>query len=259
MLRSSHILLRLFSFFVLHSLVMGSSLSSLPPMPKDYILDDSGVLDPARKKELSKKLKSFEEETSNQIVVAVIPKVPEDYVMEDFTQRTAEAWGVGQKGKDNGVVLFVFPQSRMVRIEVGYGLEGAIPDALANDIIQSYIIPPFRNGYYMRGVEVGVHFLIKASRGEYKGRLQPDSESHMGLWFFVIAAAYFLFCFIYRYSIFGYSMYKRSGRIFGRNGFFGSRRGLGGSRRGSSSSGGRFRGFRGGGGRFGGGGASGRW
>lgn len=111
--------------------------SPLPAPPANYILDEAEMFSPGQKMALAQKLAQFERETSSQLWVCVIPEVPGDFAMEDFTQRTAEAWGVGRKEQDNGMVLFVFPQSRATRIEVGYGLEGAVPDALANNIINA--------------------------------------------------------------------------------------------------------------------------
>ena len=108
---------------------------TLPPKPTQYVTDNAGILSAAARSELNAKLAAYERDTSNQILVATFPDVPDGYQMEDFTQRTFDSWGVGQKGKDNGVVLFVFPKSHKMRIEVGYGLEGAIPDATAKSIL----------------------------------------------------------------------------------------------------------------------------
>ncbi|MFM8657948.1 MAG: TPM domain-containing protein, partial [Chthoniobacterales bacterium] len=116
----------------------------LPAKPADYVLDEVGVFSPQRREALARVLEQYERETSNQVWVCVLPRVPNDYAVEDFTQRTAEAWGVGRKDRENGLVLFVFPESRTTRVEVGYGLEGAVPDGLANIIIQDDIIPSFR-------------------------------------------------------------------------------------------------------------------
>ena len=113
---------------------------------------------------LLNELKQFERETSHQMVVAVFPKVPDDYVMEDFTRRVAEEWGVGGKDRDNGMVLFVFPESRKLRVEVGCGLEGAVPDALVNRIINEEIIPSFRVGDLGGGIVKGVDALMAAAR-----------------------------------------------------------------------------------------------
>ncbi|MFM8457337.1 MAG: TPM domain-containing protein, partial [Chthoniobacterales bacterium] len=127
----------------------------LPAKPADYVLDEAGVFSPQRREALARALEQYERETSNQVWVCVMPSVPDDYVVEDFTQRTFDSWRVGQKGRDNGIVLFVFPESRTTRIEVGYGLEGAVPDGLANIIIQDDIVPSFRAGDMAGGIERG--------------------------------------------------------------------------------------------------------
>ena len=156
----------------------------LPAPPKDYVLDEAGILDPSQKALLSAELGQFERQTSDQIWVCILPEVPADYAMEDFTQRTFDAWGVGRKGKDNGIVLFVFPNSRELRIEVGYGLEGAVPDALANNIINQEIVPSFRAGNMGEGIIRGVSALMDATRGEYEGSgrtLAEEQAAHVDL------------------------------------------------------------------------------
>ena len=94
------------------------SAAPLPPAPADYVLDEAGALDPSQRALLAHELRQFERQTSNQLLVVVMPKVPDDYVMEDYTQRVSEAWGAGRKGRDNGMVLFVFPADRQLRVEV---------------------------------------------------------------------------------------------------------------------------------------------
>lgn len=123
-----------------------SAPGALPPKPQHYVEDQAGILSPPVEAALNSKLEKFERDTSNQVLVATFPEVPADYQMEDFTQRTAEAWGVGQKATGNGAVLFLFPGSRKLRIEVGYGLEGAMPDVVAKRIIEREIVPAFRAG-----------------------------------------------------------------------------------------------------------------
>src|SRR5207248_9914953 len=107
--------------------------------------------------------------TSNQVVVAVFPKMQSDDAVAAYTQRVAQAWGVGQKEQRNGVVLFVFTQDRKIFIQVGYGLEGALPDATAVDITEYRIKPHFRNNDYEGGLAEGIDSILKAIRGEYKG------------------------------------------------------------------------------------------
>src|SRR6185369_10709430 len=117
-----------------------------------------------------------EKESSSQIVVAVFDKLPSNSALEDFTVRTFQAWRVGQKGKDNGAVLFVFVKDRQMRIEVGYGLEGKIPDLIAKRIIAEQIAPRFRNGDYDGGLTAGVTALIQAAQGEYKGTGRTNAQ-----------------------------------------------------------------------------------
>ena len=228
----------------------------LPAAPGDYVLDDAGVLDDTQRSLLAYDLRQFERETSSQLVVAVFPKVPDNYAMEDFTQRVAEAWGAGRKDRENGMVLFVFPESRQLRVEVGYGLEGAVPDALANRIINEEIIPSFRAGDLGGGIVKGADALMAAARGEYEGTGQTRAEGKQGgdapgaglvFWILLIIV---LIMVMQRSHGRGGTVYTPRGRrdvFFPGGGFGGGGFGGGGG------------GFSGGGGGFGGGGASGRW
>ena len=113
------------------------------------------------------------------MIVATFPNVPDGYVLEDFSQRTAEAWGIGQKKDDNGVALFVFPNDRKTRIEVGYGLEGALPDIVAKRIIENEMLPAFRAGDFDSGVSRGVNAILQATRGRvprHRAARIADSE-----------------------------------------------------------------------------------
>lgn len=236
--------------------------SPLPTKPADYVLDQSGVLSPTQREALARKLEQFERETSNQLWVCVLPRVPDDYVMEDFTQRTFDSWRVGQKGRDNGIVLFVFPEQREMRIEVGYGLESAVPDGLANLIIQDDIVPSFRSGDMAGGIVLGAQALMAASKGEYTGtgRTAADvqQESADAIVNFIVISIFLIFMVIQiRQAM------KRGGRVYAPSGrrdvwFPSSGTGLGGGGF-SGGSGGGFGGSIGGGGFSGGGGASGRW
>jgi uncharacterized protein len=245
--------------------VNGWTAPSLPPVPADYVLDEAGVLDGAQRALLVHELQQFERETSDQLIVAVLPDVPDGYVMEDFTQRTAEAWGVGRKERNNGMVLFVFPNSRQLRVEVGYGLEGAVPDALANRIITDDIVPWFRAGDVGGGIINGADKLMAAARGEYtgtgktvseEGAMHGDFEASLIFWIILIII---LIVVVKNSHGRGGTVYTPRGRRdvffpgggFGDGGFSGGGGGFGGGFSGG--------GFTGGGGSFGGGGASGRW
>ena len=239
---------------------------ALPQKPTRYVSDNAGILSPNTVTALNLRLEAFERETSNQVIVATFPKVPEGYVLEDFTQRTAEAWGIGQEKDDNGVALFVFPSERRTRIEVGYGLEGALPDVIAKRIIENEILPAFRAGDFDSGVRRAVTAIMQATRGEYKGsgRTVADSEEGGGELFGIVV---FLFLLMIALMILANRGALRRGTYYGPRG----RRvvwypDIGGGWQGGGSRGGGFGGgssggggFSGGGGSFGGGGASGSW
>jgi uncharacterized protein len=109
----------------------------IPPKPPGYFQDNAGVVSKEAALRFNEQLAQFERDTSNQVVVAVFPKMQSDDDVAAYTQRVFEAWGVGQKGLNNGAVLFVFVQDRKIWIHTGYGLEGALPDATAFDIYEN--------------------------------------------------------------------------------------------------------------------------
>lgn len=231
---------------------------SAPPPPTAYFNDHAGLVPRARAEQVNEKLRRFAEETSTQILVAVFAKLPEDEVLEDFTSRTAQQWRVGQKKLDNGAVLFVFVEDRKVRIEVGYGLEGALPDALAKRIIEETIVPAFRVGDFPGGLEAGVDAMMAATRGEY--RAAPPAKGGPGVLVLVAVLVVVLVVLLVFLSIASAAARRRGpyGRTYSRHGSspWMTGGGGGGSWGGGLGGGG---GFSGGGGRFGGGGASGSW
>jgi uncharacterized protein len=152
----------------------------IPSKPDRYFNDYAGVVSKDAALRFNEQLAQFERESSDQVVVAVFPKMQSDSDMADYTQRVAQAWGVGQKESRNGVVLFVFIQDRKMFIQVGYGLEGALPDATAFDITERHIKPLFRAGNYEAGLATGIDLICKAIRGEYKGSGKTVAERHSG-------------------------------------------------------------------------------
>src|SRR6266566_5620729 len=156
-----------FGFLLLASL-QSFAAEIIPPKPDRYFNDYAGVVSKEAAHRLNEQLAQFERDTSDQVVVAVFPKMQSDSDVADYTQRVAQAWGVGQKERRNGVVLFVFIEDRKVIIQVGYGLEGALPDATAFDITERQIKPLFRTGNYEAGLSTGIDLICKAIRGEYK-------------------------------------------------------------------------------------------
>ncbi|HKQ40557.1 MAG TPA: TPM domain-containing protein [Verrucomicrobiae bacterium] len=237
----------------------------IPPTPTRYFTQYTQLVSPATAEGLNQKLEEFEKKTSSQILVAIFPRLPEGAALEDFTVRTAQAWKVGRTN-DNGAVLFIFVADRKIRIEVGYGLEGAIPDATAKRIIDDEIRPRFQQRDMEGGVVAGVNALIQAAQGEYRGTGTTVAQRGgggsgrvpCGSGIFLAIILILVFSAMAR-RLGGGTMYHRRMR---RHAYWGTpwitMGGWGGSsggRGGGWSSGG----FSGGGGRFGGGGASGSW
>jgi uncharacterized protein len=228
----------------------------IPPKPDRYFNDYAGVVSREAANRFNEQLAQFERETSDQVVVAVFPRMQSDSDIADYTQRVAQAWGVGQKDRRNGVVLFVFIQDRKMFIQVGYGLEGALPDATAFDITERRIKPLFRSGNYEGGLATGIDLICKAIRGEYKGSGKTAAERQSGggvsgfLPFLIFLLVLVILSRVMRRAGgYGYSS-GRGGPVFLPTGGGG---GL------SSGGGGGFGGFSGGGGSFGGGGAGSSW
>ena len=248
--------------FVFASAACGAD--KIPPAPTRYFTQTTRLVSPAAAEALNQKLEEFEKKTSSQILVVIFPRLPERAALEDFTVRAAQAWRVGQKAKDNGAILFIFVADRKIRIEVGYGLEGAIPDAIAKRIIDDEMRPRFQRGDMEGGVIAGANALMQAAQGEYQGTGTTVAQRGRtgrvpcGSGIVMAIVLVLLFSAMAR-GLGGGTMYHRRRR---RHGHWGTPWipmggwGGGGGRGGGWSGGG---GFSGGGGRFGGGGASGGW
>jgi uncharacterized protein len=239
-----------------------SAAEVIPPKPPAYFNDYANVVSKEKALALNEKLAQFERETSNQVVVAVFRKMQSDSDVADYTQRIAESWKVGQAEKRNGAVLFVFIDDRKMFIQVGYGLEGALPDATAFDITERHIKPRFRTGDYASGLEEGVDLILKAIRGEYKGDGATAQEKSRSTASSGCGPLGFLVMLIIVLTIVRLGRRKGGYGYTGLGGpFISSGWGSGWSSgsSSSSSSGGGFSGFSGGGGSFGGGGAGSSW
>jgi len=233
----------------------------IPPAPAAYFNDYAHVTSATTAAQLNQTLENFERQTSEQIVVAVFPKMQSDSSIEDYTVRVARSWQVGQKDKNNGAVLFVFVQDHKMFLQVGYGLEGVLPDALCKRIIDEQITPRFRAGDFDGGLTAGVQSILAATKGEYKGTGTTAAESHArsgAPQSFVIFLVFALVIIV----VVGRAMASARGLAgFGTGLLLGS----GGWSSGSSGGGwggggfGGGGGFSGGGGSFGGGGAGGGW
>ena len=229
----------------------------IPPPPAKHFNDYAMVVPPAVAQELDRKLAQFEKETSNQIVVVTFPRMLSDSSIEDYTVRVAQAWGVGQKERDNGAILFVFIQDRTMYIQVGYGLEGALPDALAKQIIDNEIVPRFKQRDYAGGLRAGVEAMMAATRGEYKAipRRGDGGAGAIAGFIFIVFLIVLIMMIIRTQRGTTYTRRGRSSAVWPI--IFSGGGGRGGGWGGGGFGGGG--GFSGGGGSFGGGGAGGRW
>jgi uncharacterized protein len=259
-LRASYNAIQLLFALIALVAVRAHAAEVIPPKPAAYFNDYAGVVSKEAARRFNEQLAQFEHETSNQVVVAIFQEMQSDDDIAAYTQRVAESWGVGQKEKRNGAVLFVFIQDRKMFIQVGYGLEGALPDVTAFDITENRIEPHFRNNDYEGGLADGIDSILKAIRGEYQGtgktvREQQGSRGIPGFLVFIVflIALSVISRIIRRLGGYGYSS-RRGGPIFLPM-FFGG----GGGGGWSSGGGGGFSGFSGGGGSFGGGGAGSSW
>jgi uncharacterized protein len=219
------------------------------------VVDQAGLLSERDQAELEAALARFEEATTAQIVVATLESL-QDLPIEDYGYQLGREWGIGQAGKDNGALLIVAPEEREVRIEVGYGLEGELTDAQSRTIIETRILPHFRQGDFAAGIKAGVAAMIGALGGSYDPALPPvalqDREPAPSP--IPLAVALPILALIVLNRLFGRRRrYRRGfgGPLILPGGWHGGR---GGGRGGFGGGG-----FSGGGGGFGGGGASGRW
>lgn len=142
------------------------------PTLERRVTDLAGVLSAQQAGALEEKLRRLEETASTQVAVLIIPGL-EGELLEAYTMRIAESWRLGQKGRDNGALLFVAMKDRAIRIEVGYGLEPTLTDARSRRIIQNDIVPRFRAGDFPGGIDAGVTGIIRTVQGDYQSG--PDS------------------------------------------------------------------------------------
>ncbi len=236
-------------FFLFLVLISAGYAQPKLPLLKNYANDFTGTLNQQELGTLDNELKTFDDTTSNQLVVLMIPTL-DGYPLEEFTNETAAQNKIGTKKNDNGILLTIVKNDRKVRIEVGYGLEGALPDALTSSIVRNVIIPHFKQDDYFGGINAGIEAIILATKGEYKADKNKASDQRDGSGLMTILMIIF---FIITFFI-------RGGRRRGPGGFIFLGGGLGGGGfSGGNLGGGGFGGFSGGGGSFGGGGASGSW
>ncbi len=233
------------------SLLLSVAAWAEPTFPKlsGRVVDTANMLSTNAERQIAALSEAHEEATGNQVVIVTLPDL-QGYTIEEYGFQLGRHWGIGQSEKNNGVLLIASEAERKIRIEVGYGLEGQLTDAIASNIINSQITPRFKRAQFDDGFYVGTVSVIQALGGEYKMRETSQKKSGASNnWFGLI---FFLAFFVFP-------------SLFGRRSFWallglsalssGSRRGGGGFGGGGFGGGG----FSGGGGSFGGGGASGGW
>ncbi len=242
----------------------------IPPAPSRRINDYAGILSPGDRDRLERRLAERERRSENQVVVAIFQTLGGES-LEDYSIRLAQAWRIGRKGLDSGVILLVFVRDRKMRLEVGYGLEATLTDAVSASILREVVAPRFREGRMAEGIADALEAIDRAIAGSYRG---PASRHPSGGMPSLLVLA----------LVAGVAMAGLSGAAMGvnaigrrRRGWTGGRRGWGppaagpgrreggvvwpwlGSGLGGSGDVGGGGGFSGGGGSFGGGGASGSW
>jgi uncharacterized protein len=263
-----------FTFLLLSYFAQGQIETVVParPSPPRLVNDLAHILSPEQQQALESKLVAYDDSTSNQIAIVTLPtltdaKTGTSYTDEEVALKILREWGVGNKEKNNGIVVLIVKSAdnkeKAIRIEVGYGLEGAVPDITASHIIEEDITPAFKAGDFYSGLDQGTDHLIQAAAGEYKAPegYHKNNSRHIPIGT-IIFIVILIISFISRGGRNGGMMSRRGYRGFGTGWILGSM--LGGGGWGGGSGGGGFGGGGGGfggfgGGSGGGGGASGSW
>jgi uncharacterized protein len=236
-----------------------------PMVPKRLVNDFTGLLSESQQIDLNNKLLNFNNQTSTQIYMVTLDDL-QGYPVSDYGVLLAEKWGIGQKGKDNGILILISPVTHKITIQTGYGLEGAVPDAIAKRLIENVITPAFKAGKYYAGLDSATNVLMSLTRGEFTADAYMKKSGNgkiPGIAIIIIIILFFIISGMFRsrrqyhsstsslpwWLLLGAGSSSRSG--------WGSFSSGGGS---FGGGGGGFGGFSGGGGgSFGGGGASGGW
>jgi len=224
-----------------------------------HVNDYAALLPSEDSQRLEARLRAFEAKTGHQFALLVVPSMG-GLPLEEYSIKVAEAWRLGDKKRDDGLLMIIAQQDRKMRIEVGYGLEGDIPDAIAARVVRDVLRPAFQQGQYAYGIAAAFDQLIRAAGGDGEQPPQPVTQTRPhnsgsgGLPFFLVIIAFFVII-----SLLKGGSRRRRGFFGGMGGFGGGLGGGGFGGFGGGGGGGGGGGFSGGGGGFGGGGASGDW
>jgi len=255
----------LFICFVLVAFVAFAQ--ELPPRSNTLVTDFTNTLSENEKQQLEHKLVAFNDSTSTQIAVVIMKSVG-DYDINDYGQKLGRAWGIGQKGKNNGILVLVALGDRKVSIQTGLGAEGAVPDIITHQIIQNDLKPHFKSNDYYGGLDAGTDDLIKYIKGEYKAEKKPKGSGGGGSAAIIVIIVIVILVLIFRNRGGGGQIIDSrggaspfwwflGGAMLGRGSGGGGWGGFSGGDGGGGGDSGGFGGF--GGGDFGGGGSSGSW
>jgi uncharacterized protein len=257
--------------FVFSFVLPGLLAQTFPEKSNTLVTDYTNTLNPQEKTALENKLLAFNDSSSTQIAIVMLATL-DGYPLDDYARRLAQAWGIGEKKKNNGALILVSMKERKITIQVGYGLEAVIPDALAKRIIEQVIKPRFKEGAWFDGLDKGTDTMIGLARGEFKAdALGKETAPHFPVALILIVGG--IICIVIFSKVNTVRNYSNMNHISfwaawallsaassshsGRWNSFSSGGGIFGGGGGSDSGGGGFGGF--GGGSFGGGGASGSW
>lgn len=236
--------------------------AGMPPFPAltGPVVDGAHLLPATVFGQLSRKLADYSRENGTQVVVVTVPTL-DGYPIEYYGYQLGRHWGIGQKGRNDGVLLIVDAAERQVRIEVGYGLEGTLTDAQSFLIIHNVIVPRFRKGDYAGGITAGTNAILGVLGGHLQAVQQQQVRDRNGTGFLMVLVLFFVISPLLR-AMLGRGRYGPGGYGGGWLGWLALGMlsgGRGGGFGGGGYGGGGFGGFSGGGGSFGGGGASGSW
>jgi len=254
-------------FFVFLGFASVAFSQTYPPKPNTLVTDYTNTLSAGDKQQLEAKLVAFDDTSSTQLAIVMLKSVG-DYDINEYAARLGHTWGIGQKGKNNGLIILVAVDDHKVSIQTGYGLEGAVPDVITQEIIQKDIVPHFKQSDYYGGLDLATDEIIKYTKGEFKADNKPrqDSGGNGGGVIIIIIIVIVILIIIFRNRGGGGQIiggrgsaspfwWFLAGNMLGGGFGGGSGGGFGGG--GDSGGGGGFGGF--GGGDFGGGGSSGSW
>jgi uncharacterized protein len=181
----------IFVFLTTQLAVWEVKAEDFPPQSKNIVTDYTNTLSPGEKETLEQKLTAFNDSTSSQVAIVILGSVG-NYDIADYSVQLYNRWGIGQKEKNNGVLILVAKEDRKVWITTGYGMEGVFPDALAKRVVNNHLLPNFKEGNYYEGLDEAVDAIISIVKGEYTAD-KANHKKEKVPWFGILLAIFILF------------------------------------------------------------------